>query len=266
MEINLISSLQNSLVKEIILLQEKSKQRKKTNSFICEGLNEIRLAKLGGYSIEKILYCPALISESVIFEKTGITKKDCVFISVSMPVFAKIAYRKDVANALAVVKAKTLDWSILDKLSNPLFLVVERVEKPGNLGAILRNADAAGIDALFLADPNCDLYNPNVIRSSVGTVFTLPVFVGESTEIQTFFSNKSIQVFTTFLESSTSFWEADFKQASAIVLGTEHEGLTTNWKQPNYKNINIPMFGKVDSMNVSAAAAVIIFEATRQRN
>jgi len=148
----------------------------------------------------------------------------------------------------------------------PLILVVEGIEKPGNIGAMIRSADAANIDAIILADPKTDQYNPNVIRSSVGGVFTKNIVISSSEEIIAFFKKNNIKMYAATLQNSNLYTNQNYTEASAIIVGTEANGLTQIWRDHSTKNINIPMQGEIDSMNVSVAAAVILFEAKRQRN
>lgn len=261
-----ISSLQNSLVKEILALQSKSKVRKERRLFVCEGVNEIRLCKAGNYKIHNILFCSKNIELEHLQKEINCFENEVEFLEVSSEVFSKISYREDVYNALAIVSMDDNDWSKIESQKNGIYLVAEMVEKPGNLGALLRTADAAGITAVLLADPLCDLYNPNVIRSSVGCVFTVPVFSASTLKIQQFLLENNIRVYTTFMEGAISVWNCDFSNSSAVVVGTESTGLTNNWRNDSFTNINIPMFGKVDSLNVSVAASLLMFEAIRQRN
>jgi len=260
-----ITSVHNSFIREIQNLQSKSKLRKQHGHFVCEGLNEIRLCYLSGFEIEKLVFCEDLIAKEALVQNTGIGDKDTEWIVVNRDVFSKIAYREDVENAIAIVKIKEINLDALKWSDHALFLVAEKVEKPGNIGALLRSADAAGVTAVLLADPICDIYNPNVIRSSVGSVFTVPIVSATTEEIQLFLAKNKVSVFTTFMENATSAWDSNLTEACAIVLGTEHSGLTSQWKKPEYQNINYSMFGKVDSLNISIAAALLIFEAVRQR-
>jgi RNA methyltransferase, TrmH family len=261
-----INSLQNPSVKDWVLLTEKSRERKSQGLFIAEGLNEIRLCLNAGYQITSLIYCPDFISTSDLFSNFESPEPAEVLIAVSKQVFQKLAYRKDVKNAIAIVKSRFTTFKDIPIASNPLFLVAESVEKPGNLGALLRSADASGATAVLVCDPTTDIYNPNVIRSSVGCVFTMPVVSGTVAEVQQFLLDRNVSVYTTFMEKAVSAWEADFTAATALVVGTENSGLSDSWRKPNFTNVNIPMFGKVDSLNVSVAAALLLYEAKRQRN
>jgi TrmH family RNA methyltransferase len=148
---------------------------------------------------------------------------------------------------------------------NPLLLILESVEKPGNLGAVLRTADAAGVDAVIICDPHTDFYNPNVIRSSVGCVFTNQIASATSEETINWLKENNIKIFSTYLKASAPYHETDFTKPCAIILGTEATGLSDLWVKKSDATIIIPMQGKIDSMNVSTAAAVVVFEARRQR-
>jgi len=152
------------------------------------------------------------------------------------------------------------------KLSqNPLIIVLEAVEKPGNLGAILRTADAAGADAILVCDPLTDIFNPNTIRSSLGCVFSVPVVACSSHEAIHWLKSKSIQIFTTYLEASINYLDANYTQPTAIVSGTESTGLSQQWINAADQNLIIPMLGIADSLNVSVSTAIVLFEALRQR-
>lgn len=262
-----IQSVQNSLVKQLLLLQEKSRNRKKEGVFVIEGQRELRLAIQGGYEVQTILYQEDMISESDIFELSSSCKKTPQIIRISKEVYEKLAYRSSTEGVIAVAKSKEHRLEEIQFLNeNPLVLVAEAPEKPGNIGALLRTADASGVDAVLIANPKTDLYNPNVIRSSVGCVFTTQVATGSTSEIISFLREKKIQLFCAALSASKPYTEVSFKEASAIIVGTENEGLTEEWLINSTQNIIIPMQGVIDSMNVSVAAAVLIFEAKRQRN
>ncbi len=155
--------------------------------------------------------------------------------------------------------------SIKFETENPLILIAEAPEKPGNIGAILRTADAAKVDAVFIANPKTDLYNPNIIRSSVGCVFTNQIATGSTSEIIDFLKKNNISIYAAALQASKPYHQIDFTQSAAIVVGTEATGLSQEWRENSTQNIIIPMSGEIDSMNVSVAAGILIFEAKRQR-
>jgi len=260
-----ISSTQNSFIKELIQLKEKSRVRKKKSLFLIEGLRELSIALKGNYSVTKILFLPKIIDLSEIekmFDKNNLPE----FIAITDDVYKKIAYRETTEGVIAL--AKTKNHSITDlKLNtkNPLILIGESIEKPGNIGAILRTADAANIDAVIIANPKTDLYNPNVVRSSVGCLFTNKVVTGSNEEIISWLKENNVNIYSAALSASKPYTEIDYTHPSAIVVGTEATGLTNEWLDASTQNIIIPMEGEIDSMNVSVSAAIILFEAKRQR-
>tara|TARA_R110001632_G_scaffold36869_3_gene93115 strand:+ start:98 stop:883 length:786 start_codon:yes stop_codon:yes gene_type:complete len=256
-----IFSLQNPLIKNILKLQEKSRERRKQGIFIVEGKREIELAVKGNYSITSLLFIADKVLPEYISQFDGIEP-----IEISKEVYQKIAYRESTEGIIALVKTKEthLD-SIVFKTKNPLILIAEGIEKPGNIGAILRTADAANMDAVILADCKTDVYNPNVIRSSVGCVFTNQIAIASSEEIIDFLKESNINIYSATLQNSNEYTEENYTNASALVVGTEATGLTQIWRDNATQNINIPMQGAIDSMNVSVAAAILIFEAKRQR-
>jgi TrmH family RNA methyltransferase len=257
-----ITSIQNPLIKSLVLLQEKSKARKQTGTFLIEGLREISLAIKGGYEIETVLFLPELVSES---EISKLILNPFQLVEINKEVYQKLAYRDTTEGILAVAKSKSLKLSDLKLSDNPLILVVESLEKPGNIGAVLRTADAANLDAVLIANPKSDLYNPNIVRSSVGCLFTTQIATGTSEEIISFLKEKKINFYSATLQNSTSYHTQNFTTPTALVVGTEATGLTQQWRDEATQNIIIPMQGEIDSMNVSVAAAILIFEAKRQR-
>lgn len=261
-----IRSSQNPLIKKILLLQSKSRERKKLGTFIVEGLREIQLAKEGKYQFETILFCDQLIKE-IDLQELKQKNRTTEFIEISLEIYQKIAHRKTTEGLVAVAFARDHATKDLVLSSNPLILVAEAPEKPGNLGALFRTADAANIDAVIIANPKTDLYNPNIIRSSVGCVFTNQIATGSSEEIIGFLKKNNLQILTTaFTEKSMDYLRVDYTQPTAIVVGTEDKGLEKIWIDNSSHNIIIPMQGKIDSLNVSVSAAILIFEAKRQRN
>jgi TrmH family RNA methyltransferase len=259
-----ISSIQNPTVKQLVKLQEKARERKKTGLFVIEGLREISLALLGKYEIEQLFFVSDVISIEQLQE---IVNANVEFIEISKEVYQKLAYRDSTEGVIALAKIKKhqLD-DLIFKKENPLILVAESPEKPGNMGALLRTADAADVDAVLIANPVTDLYNPNSIRSSVGCVFTNQIGIGTTEEIIRFLKDRNIAIFSAVLtDNSDNYLNQDFTKATALVVGTEATGLSDLWLQNATKNIIIPMQGKIDSMNVSVAAGILIFEAVRQR-
>ena len=256
-----ISSLSNPFIKNLLLLQKKSKLRKSQEEFVIEGLQEISYAQEAAYEFSQVLVCLNLFDNALDLEKF-----DCGITEISLEVFEKLAYRSSTGGLIAIAKPKDLRIENL-RLSNktPLILIAEAPEKPGNIGALLRTADAAKLDAVIIANPKTDLYNPNIIRSSVGTVFTNSIGTGTTSEIIDFLKNNNIKIYAAALQDSSSYLAEDFKEATAIAVGTEHQGLSEEWRIKAEKIIKIPMEGQVDSLNVSVSAAILIFEAKRQR-
>lgn len=256
-----ITSTQNPKVKSLLAL-EKPRERRKQQLFVIEGKKEIGLALEAGYRIGNIFFCDEIIRAE---EVTKLFNDDKLLIPVSKDVFDKLAVRENSGGMIAVAEQKlhTLDRVKLGK--NPLVLVLESVEKPGNLGAILRTADASGVDAVIICDPQTDFYNPNVIRSSIGCIFTKQVAAATSEETIAWLKKNNIGIYCTYLKASKPYHQTDFTKPSAIVMGTEATGLSDVWVKNSDANIIIPMQGAIDSMNVSTAAAVVVFEAKRQR-
>ena len=258
-----ITSVQNPFIKSLVQLQEKAKVRKQTSTFLIEGKREIELALKGGYEIETILFLPELISEkelTILIKSSKIEK-----IEISKEVYQKLAYRDTTEGILAIAKSKSLQLSDLKLSKNPLLLIAEAPEKPGNVGALLRTADAANIDAVIIANPKSDLYNPNIVRSSVGCLFTRQIATATSEEVIAFLKKNNIAIYSATLQDSTTYHSQDYTTPTALVVGTEATGLSQIWRTESSKNIIIPMQGEIDSMNVSVAAAILLFEAKRQR-
>lgn len=257
-----ISSSQNTYIKSLVQLQEKAKRRKETGTFLIEGLREIELALAGGYVLETILFDPNIVDKYSLEKRVS---TDTEWIEISSEVYQKLAYRDTTEGVLAVARSKSLSLADLQLGTTPLILVAEAPEKPGNIGAILRTADAAKVDAVLIANPKNDIYNPNTIRSSIGTVFTNQIGTGSSEEIIAYLKNNQIAIYSAILQESEPYYTQDYTEATAIVVGTEATGLSQAWREAATQNIHIPMQGAIDSMNVSVAAAILIFEAKRQR-
>jgi RNA methyltransferase, TrmH family len=260
----LITSPQNPFIKQLVLLKDKSRERKKTNTFLIEGKRELSLAIKGGYKIKSLLFLADLFSES---EAKAMAQYGIEIIEISKEVFQKLAHRDTTEGVIAVVSSKTHELDDLKFSSkNPLILVAEAPEKPGNIGALLRTADAANVDAVIIANPKSDLYNPNIIRSSVGCVFTTEIAIANSKDAIAFLQKCNFNIYAAILQESESYYTQDYTLPTAIVVGTEATGLTQEWRDAATQNISIPMQGVIDSMNVSVAAGILIFEAKRQRD
>ena len=261
-----ISSIQNPLIKELFQLKEKSRVRKKKGQFLIEGQREISLAIKGNYEIELVLFDSSIISHEEVENLINASSINCV--EISSDVYEKLTYRTSTEGIIAVAKINKLALSTIEfNTPTPLILIAEAPEKPGNIGAILRTADAANVDAVLIANPKTDLYNPNIIRSSVGCVFTNQIATGTTAEIIEFLQSKNISMYcAALLDSSENYAAQDYKNATAIIVGTEATGLSEEWLKNSTKNIIIPMQGAIDSMNVSVSAGILIYEAKRQRN
>jgi TrmH family RNA methyltransferase len=261
-----IASLQNPLIKNLLLLREKPRERKQQNLIIIEGIREINLALKAGFSVTQLIYCKDLIPETALRAMETATIAPMDMVEVPVEIYNKIAYRKDHEGVIALANPKRIMFNDLKLGPCPLILVLESVEKPGNLGALFRTADAANLDAVIICDPQTDIYNPNAIRSSIGCIFTVPVVTSSTPDTIAWLRSKSIRILGTALTASRFYHETDFRGPSAIIMGSEAYGLSKDWLQEADELIKIPMNGKIDSMNVSTSAAVVAFEALRQRN
>ena len=261
MEENIITSVQNARIKHVVALQQKSSLRREEGLFVVEGQREIEHCIEGGYEVVEVFKRS---------QESGVRRE--VEYIVTPQVYEKMAYRGSTEGIIGVVKSKGHSLSsllippssVLEK-DNPLVVVLESVEKPGNLGAILRSADAANVDAVIVCDPLTDLYNPNLIRASIGAIFTVPTAVCTSQECIAFLKERHIKILTAQLQDSYEYYNYDMRQATAIVMGTESTGLTQQWREAADAHIRIPMLGRLDSLNVSVSAAILMFEAVRQR-
>jgi RNA methyltransferase, TrmH family len=256
-----ITSTQNPKIKNLLSL-EKPRERRKQCLFVIEGAKEIGMALEAGYKIGNLFFCEEIISRN---DLQSLGAEDKLMIPVSREVFEKIAIREGSGGVLAVAEQKTHRLEEIKLTANPLLLILESVEKPGNLGAILRTADAAGVDAVIICDPQTDFYNPNVIRSSIGCIFTKQTASATSPDTIEWLRRNKVNIHCTYLKASQPYHLVDYKKPTAIVMGTESTGLSDTWVNASDTNIIIPMQGRIDSMNVSTAAAVVIFEAKRQR-
>ena len=258
--INKITSLSNPLIKNLSSLIDKSKTRINSNTFLIEGVHEIKLAIKAGYSINKMFYCPKIYKQDFDWFAS-----DIQLIQISNPIFQKLAYRKSTGGILALANSKKLEFEDLNIKDNSLILVFESIEKPGNIGAMLRTADAANVDAVIICDPITDLYNPNIIRSSLGCVFTNKIVIASAEKTISFLKEYDVKIYSATLQNSLSYCSQNYISSTAFVIGNETYGLSDKWRTAPCKNINIPMNGSVDSLNLSVTAAILLFEANRQR-
>lgn len=260
MEENVITSLQNARIKHLVQLQQKSSERRRTGLFVVEGQRELMHCVEAGYDVKSVFYCQRSKDEGQRLFGTHTS------FTVTPAVYEKIAYRGSTEGIVAVVRQRPLTLRDLHLSPRPLIMVLESVEKPGNLGAVLRSADAAKADAVIVCDPLTDLYNPNLIRASLGALFSVPTVACTTAECIPFLKERGIQILTAQLQDSNLYYDTDMRQPTAIVMGTESTGLTDTWRQAADAHIRIPMLGRMDSLNVSVSAAILLFEAVRQRN
>ena len=261
-----IDSVKNPQIKELVLIKEKSRWRKKHGLFVAEGKKEVEMSLKGNCKLLKVFYCSSILALDEVEKLMGRYRVEPDIIEVSKDVYARIAYRDKTEGLVALGQAKSHELRTLHFNSEaPLVLVTESPEKPGNVGAMLRTADAAALDAVIVSNPRTDLYNPNVIRSSLGCVFTVPVSLGSNEEVLGFLKERGFKIYAAELNAAKLYSEVDFSGPTAIVVGTESTGLTEEWLKAADTNILIPMKGEIDSMNVSVSAAILIFEAVRQR-
>lgn len=257
----IIVSPSNPRIKNVLKLKEKSSERKAQNLIVVEGLRELKMARENKFMIKTLFVCDAIYQKRNNEILSGIHH----LVWVSKEVFGKISYRDNSDGLLALVIPRYIRLSDLKLSENPLLIVLESVEKPGNLGAILRTADGTGADAIIVCDVKTDIYNSNVIRSSIGCVFSKQVAASSSEEVLKFLKEKNITPFASALPAKKLYTGADLTKPCAIVFGTEAKGLSEKWRTVT-EQVKIPMLGKVDSLNVSASCAVIVYEAVRQRS
>lgn len=288
MRIETITSAQNRKVKELLTLVEKSKARSAAGLFVVEGQRELGHCLDAGFIPETLFICGdvmAVQNNAVNGAKTGhlaeniegkdgldalIAKAEALnprlgVVQIPAFLYEKVAYRGSTEGIIAEVHSVPRALENLRLGERPLVMVLESVEKPGNLGAVLRSADAAGADAVIVCDPLTDIWNPNLIRSSVGAVFSVPVAVCTSADAIAFLKKRGIRILTAQLQDSEWYYDTDMTGATALVMGTESTGLTQAWRDSADAHIKIPMLGRLDSLNVSVSAAVLLYEAVRQR-
>lgn len=260
----MITSLQNPSIKNIVKLYKSSRERRDQSLFVIEGARELSLALDSSYSIEAVYVCREMFSRTRYPEVLDLIPNNILF-EISSVVFEKIAYRDGSDGIVALAKPKKHRLDDIKLSDNPFLIILESVEKPGNLGAVLRTADAAAVDGVVICDPQTDLYNPNVIRSGVGGLFTVSTAVCTSEEALSWMQKHNISIYAAELQAAEFYQDINYEKPSAIVMGTEADGLTGFWLSNATKRIKIPMRGKIDSLNVSVSTAIITFEAMRQR-
>lgn len=263
-----LTSLQNPRVKQIVKLRDR-RDRDKMDLFLIEGYRELLRAIDGGQKIAELFICPDLflgVNENTLIDR--IKKLGVPVFSCAEPVFRKCSYRDRPDGLIAIAYQRHLSLSDLrnTKAAAPFYVVAESIEKPGNLGTILRSSDAAGVDALIVCDRCTDIHNPNVVRASVGTLFTVPVVEAEGQETVDWLKEKGICIVAATPMAEQLYTEIDMTQPLAIVVGTEQLGLTYQWMNHADVHVKIPMLGIADSLNVATATTLLLYEAVRQRN
>jgi len=262
----MITSTQNPRIKHLLLLQQKSSQRRKDGLFVVEGRREVEHCLEAGFKIRTAFVCEEIGDPPhPSFEGRVFSPFKGELERVSPNVYERIAYRGGTEGIVAEVEARQMTLADLRLSASPLIVVLESVEKPGNLGAVLRSADAAGADAVVVCDPLTDLYNPNLIRSSIGAIFTVPCVACSTEDCIAFFKERGIRILTAQLQDSSLYYDTPMTGPTAIVMGTEATGLTDQWRRAADAHIRIPMLGRLDSLNVSVSAAILLYEAVRQR-
>ncbi|MDN3504416.1 MAG: RNA methyltransferase [Rhabdochlamydiaceae bacterium] len=265
----LIESFQNPKVKLLGKLKNK-RARDQTSLFFVEGYREILRLSEGETEIDMLFYCPELFlqdNEKDLIEKVG--EKTTQIYRLPKAIFEKISMRDRPDGLALIAKQKRLGFFELEEIlkneANPFFCIAESIEKPGNLGSILRSCDAVGINGLIVCDECTDVYNPNVVRSSVGTLFTVPIFQLTSKETIALLYRYNCAIVTTSPSAKQNYTDVDYRGAVAIAMGTEQVGLTEQWFNEKFEQVSIPMMGKADSLNVANATTLLLYEVLRQR-
>jgi TrmH family RNA methyltransferase len=228
---------------------------------VVEGRRELEHCLEAGFRVRTVFVCPEMTGTDS-FASLGMTH----IVEIPEALYRKVAYREGTEGVLAEVEVRERCLEDLALSEHPLVMVLESVEKPGNLGAVLRSADAARADAVVVCDPLTDLWNPNLIRASIGAVFTVPTVCASSAETIDWLKSRGIRILTAQLQDSSWYYDTDMTGGTALVMGTESTGLTDVWRRAADAHIRIPMLGRLDSLNVSVSAAILLFEAVRQRN
>jgi len=260
-----ITSPQNPRVKAAVRLRER-RHREKQGRILIDGARELLRAIEAGVRLIEVFVCRRLCeSDDAWRVLAAISDCGAEVLDVPEPVFAKLAFGDRAEGVLGVAEMPRPTLDAITLTENPLVAVLERIEKPGNLGAVLRSADGAGLSALILADGRTDLYNPNAIRASLGTLFTMPVCSTTGDEALAWLRARNVQIVAARVDGDVPYARIDYRRPTAIVLGNEAEGLSDLWRAPDVTAVHLPMLGAADSLNVSATAAVLFYEALRQR-
>jgi len=255
-----ITSFQNALIKQALGLRE-ARDRREQKMTIIDGVREIKRALEAGVILDKVFYVKGQNGPLL----KQLTDRKIEIVEVGDKVIEKLAYGDRHEGIIAVAKTPVKTLRDLKLSGQPLLVVLESLEKPGNLGAVLRTCDGVGVEAVLVCDLKTDIYNPNVIRSSTGVVFSIPVVCTTAEEISAFLKSKKIKICASQPLADQLYTRVDFKGAWALVLGSEDRGLSDFWLQAADMAVKIPMNGQADSLNVSISAAIILYEALRQR-
>ncbi len=262
----LITSLQNPRIKSLVRLRNR-RERDRTQRFLIEGYRELRRAVDRRVPVETLFVCEDLFlgsNEPQLIHDARSTGAE--FIEVGADAFTKVSYRDRPEGLIAVAHQFETDLSSLESAPNALYLIVESIEKPGNLGTMLRTADAAGVTAVIVADPTTDPFNPNVVRASLGCLFTVPLAIASTGDARSWLAESGTRIVATTPDTSTLLWDCDLSGPVAIVVGSEQYGLSREWLEGAHDRVRIPMGGDADSLNAAMAAGVALFEAVRQRS
>ncbi|GAB6184835.1 TrmH family RNA methyltransferase [Thermopirellula anaerolimosa] len=263
-----ITSLHNPKIKAVRALRD-GRKRVKSGRMIVHGLREISRAAASGVAFDQVFFCPALMNDTARRLLRELEASGAPLVEVTQPIIEGLAFgdRTEAVVAVAASPRRDLkDFKITRPGEPPLIAVVEGVEKPGNLGAVIRSADGAGAGGVIAADLRTDLFNPNVIRASLGTVFALPIAVASGAETLDWLRSRGIAAYAARVDAAKEYWQVDFTAPCAVVLGNEATGLSGCWSGPGVESVRLPMLGLADSLNVSVTAAVLLYEARRQRS
>ncbi len=258
-----IDSPSNDDVKTLVRLKQR-RIRDRTQLFLIEGRREIERALAGGVYVQQLYLCPDYLRPDAM-ALIDAQNPNTEIVELSKVAFEKVSYRGTPDGFLAVAATRQQSLADLSLSEAPLLLVIDGLEKPGNVGALLRTADGADLDAVILTGAGTDLYNPNVIRASMGSVFSRPVIAAAATETVTLLRDRGITVVTTSPSAEQLYWDIDYRLGVALVLGAEHEGLASDWFEGADERVAIPMHGLADSLNVATSGALLVYEALRQR-
>jgi len=259
-----LSSVGNPRVKDVVRLRDR-RNRDRERRFVVEGTRELSCATDSGMALATLYYCEELLADSgrSVVERIAATEAECQ--PTSRSVFEKMSYRRTPDGVLGIAPTPDLELERLPASDGALWLVAAGIEKPGNLGAMLRTADAAGVAGVVVADPTTDVFNPNVVRASMGTLFSVPVAVASAGDVRDWLQTRRIRAVAGRPDAVVAYTEADLRGAVAIVVGSEHQGLDAGWTVRGGEAVRIPMSGRADSINAAMAATVLLFEARRQR-